>query len=389
MEEGVFLEWLKKDGDAVKEGEPLFTLESDKAAQEVESIDSGILHLTTAGPKAGDKVKVGNVLGYLLAADEAPPSHTEPAQDLVVSVSPGGSAHTQSFEPATPKADPPKARAEAFTPASPRARRAAKATDTDLATLKPTGSGGRIRERDVLAATQKRGEGMQWRDVPTTSIRRSIAERMEHTMRNVVPVTITCRCDASGMIKLRNQLKAAAVDNATSFNDIILKITAGALKAHPILTGRWNGKSIQLPEKMHIGFAVDTEEGLLVPVLQNVGNLRLSEITHQSRELIESARARRLKPEQMRDGCFTITNLGSFGVEAFTPIIHFPETAILGIGAIISEAVPLADGTIITLPQLTMSLTFDHRAIDGAPAARFLQTLRQRLESPSVWLLND
>lgn len=389
MEEGVFLEWLKKNGDSVKEGEPLFTLESDKAAQEVESIDSGILHLTTDGPKAGDKVKVGKVLGYLLAADEAPPSNTESVQAPVEKAPTARALNPQSPEAATPKSATAKSSVRAVTPASPRARRAAQAADIALETLHPTGKGGRIRERDVLAAAQKRGEGMQWRDIPTTSTRKRIAEHMEHTMRNVVPVTITCRCDASGMIALRKQLKEAAEANATSFNDIILKITAGALKAHPILTGRWNGGAIQLPENVHIGFAVDTEEGLLVPVLQNVGNLRLSEITKQSKTLIETARARRLKPEQMRDGCFTITNLGSFGIEAFTPIIHFPETAILGIGAIISQAIPLEDGTIVSRPQLTMSLTFDHRAIDGAPAARFLQTLKQRLESPSVWLLND
>ncbi len=390
MEEGTFLEWLKQGGDLIKEGEPLFTLESDKAAQEVESTDSGILHIPDNGPRAGAVVKVGEVLGYLLAEGESPPvesgerrPETAPAnvRDEVpqVSVAARVPAGCRSEGAAAPPA-----------PASPRARRAALAGGIDLSTVTPTGSGGRIRERDVLAVQVARDRsGVQWVDVPTSATRRLIAERLERSLRQTVPVTITGRCDATGLVCLRNQLKAVEAVPVPSFNDMIIKITAGALEAHPKITGRWAGSSIQFPEAVHIGFAVETEEDLVVPVLRDVASLRLSDVARRSKELIESARNRRISASEMGGGCFTVTSLGSFGVDAFTPVIQFPETAILGVGAISREAVSLPDGSIVSREQLTLSLTFDHRAIDGAPAARFLQTLRKRLESPTVWLFND
>jgi pyruvate dehydrogenase E2 component (dihydrolipoamide acetyltransferase) len=393
MEEGTFLEWLKKSGDIVKEGEPLFTLESDKAAQEVESTDSGILHVPADGPKAGAVVKVGAVLGYLLQKGEAAP--------LEASVSEAEKSPIQ-------KALPPEVRTNATTPAvtqistnalgktksdapaSPRARRAAAENSVDLSTVTPTGSTGRIRERDVLATARPREQGgVKWRDVPINAMRRIIAERLELSLRQTVPVTITCRCDATGMVSLRKQLKAAEVTPLPSFNDIILKITAGTLNAHPNLTGRWAGTHIQIPDSIDIGFAVETDEGLVVPVLRKPGSLQLSEIARRSKSLIELARSRRLTASEMRDGCFTVSNLGAFGVDAFTPVIQFPETAILGVGSIAREAVSLPDGTLVSREQLNLSLTFDHRAIDGAPAARFLQTLRTRLESPTAWLLRE
>jgi pyruvate dehydrogenase E2 component (dihydrolipoamide acetyltransferase) len=275
-------------------------------------------------------------------------------------------------------------------PASPRARRAAAESAVDLLTVTPTGSSGRIRERDVLArATLQDQGGVKWREVPISATRRIIAERVERSMRQTVPVTITCRCDATGMVSLRNQLKSADAIPVPSFNDIIIKITAGVLSAHPNLTGRWAGTHIQIPDAIHIGFAVETDEGLVVPVLRNPDGLQLSEISRRSKTLIESARTRRLTAEDMRDGCFTVSSLGGFGVDTFTPVIQLPEAAILGVGSIAREAVSLPDGTLVSRDQLSLSLTFDHRTIDGVPAARFLQTLRQRLESPAAWLFRE
>lgn len=389
MEEGIFLEWLKKSGDYVKDGEPLFTLESDKAAQEVESTDSGILHIPSSGPAPGAKVKVGAVLGYLLASGELPPDEQTSSPPLPSSPAPVPH-HLPLGEGAAADTGSLKHKLQSDTPASPRARRAAKATGVDLAALQPTGKGGRIRECDVLAASlELGGTGMKWRTTPTSPLRRTIAERMEHSKRNTVPVTITTRCDATGMVSLRTQLKAAAEFRVPSFIDIITKLAAGALKSHPHLSGRWADGAIQLPEAIHIGVAVDTELGLVVPVLRDVAGLALSEVSQKSQELFERARRGGLKATEMRDACFTITNLGGLGVEAFTPVINYPETAILGVGAIVREAVSLEDGTLVSRQQLTLSLTFDHRAIDGAPAARFLQTLRQRIEHPLVWLLNE
>ena len=172
-----------------------------------------------------------------------------------------------------------------------------------------------------------------------------------------------------------------------SYNDIVVKLVANALRSHPMLAGRWDGDRILVPEAIHIGVAVDTDHGLLVPVIRDVSELSLFEVARQSRTLIEATRTRLLKSDDMQGGCFTLSNLGSFGIEAFTPIINYPETAVLGLGAIIREPAVLEDGQVGVREQMTLSLTFDHRVVDGASGARFLQTLRQAVENPAAWLL--
>ena len=391
MEEGKFLTWLKRNGDAIKEGDPIFTLESDKAAQEVEAIDSGILHIPPNGPQPGDVIKVGHVLGYLLAEGEtAPTASLIPPTDVVLEPD-TKSKSVESRICGNPKPQsvglPESVGDQTQPPASPRARRAAKEHRVDLATLAPTGLGGRIRERDVLAASaQPQAACTSMREVPITSMRRAIATRMVNSLSNTAPVTITCRCDATNLVALRQQLKAGGSSILPGFTDIIAKITASALNTHPMLTARWDNDRLLMPEHIHIGIAVDTDAGLLVPVLRDVMTTSLTAVATRSRQLIEAARAGRLSAADMQGGCFTITNLGSFGIEAFTPIINYPEVAILGLGAILWEPVGLEDGTLTSRQQMTLSLTFDHRILDGAPAARFLQTLRQRMEEPFAWL---
>lgn len=386
------MEWLKRDGDAIKEGEPIFTLESDKATQEVESTDSGVLHIAPDAPKPGDVVKVGHLLGYLLAEGETIPIATAP----IVSASrpPVEAAAPVSNPNADPRAKPTVGPIVQETIASPRARRAARDNHIDLTALRPTGMGGRIRERDVLAATPIFHDAMAskttkpMREVLITALRRTIAERMMTSLRNTAPVTLTCRCDATNLVALRQQLKALGTDVVVpSYNDIVVKLVAIALRSHPMLAGRWDGDRILVPEAIHIGIAVDTDHGLLVPVIRDVSELSLFEVARQSRTLIEATRTRRLKSDDMQGGCFTLSNLGSFGIEAFTPIINYPETAVLGLGAIIREPAVLEDGQLGVREQMTLSLTFDHRVVDGAAGARFLQTLRQAVENPAAWLL--
>jgi len=386
MEEGKFLAWLKKDGDFIKEGDPIFTLESDKAAQEVEAIDSGLLHIAPDGPKPGDVIKVGHVLGYLLAEGE-----TAPTASLILP--------TDSGRPTDLVLEPePKSKsvgllesvgAQTQSPASPRARRAAKEHRVDLATLSPTGKGGRIRECDVLAAaTSTLITGMK--QVPLTPMRRTIAARLMHSRQTTVPVTITARCDATALLSFRQQLKSlsSSVQHAIpTINDILVKLTAAALRQHPMLAATWAEDHLLLPESIHLGIAVDTEAGLLVPVIRDVGTSTLTQIAAQSQKLIAAARSGQLAAADMQGACFTLSNLGSLGVEAFTPVINPPESAILGIGAIVREAVPLDDGTFTARDRLTLSLTFDHRVNDGAAAARFLQTLRHLIEHPLLGLV--
>ena len=399
MEEGKFLAWLKKDGDFIKEGDPIFTLESDKAAQEVEAIDSGLLHIAPDGPKPGDVIKVGHVLGYLLAEGEtAPtaslilPTDSGRPTDLVLEPNPKsksvesricGNSKPQSVGLLESVGD------QTQSPASPRARRAAKEHRVDLATLAPTGKGGRIRERDVLAAaTSASTSGMK--QVPLTPMRRTIAARLMHSRQTTVPVTITARCDATALLAFRQQLKSlsSSLQHAIpTINDILVKLTAAALRQHPMLAATWAEDHLLLPESIHLGIAVDTEAGLLVPVIRDVGTSTLTHIAAQSQKLIAAARSGQLAAADMQGACFTLSNLGSLGVEAFTPVINPPESAILGIGAIVREAVPLDDGTFTARDRLTLSLTFDHRVNDGAAAARFLQTLRHLIEHPLLGLV--
>ena len=390
MEEGTFLGWLKKDGDTVKMGEPLFTVESDKAAFDSEAIDSGILSIPASAPKPGDVVKVGCVLGYLLTAGEAQ-GGTTPQAALAPAAGPAvkAASESQTASPVPATVDLPAA-AATKSAASPRARRAAKVRHVDLDGLRPTGKGGRIRERDVLAVSaapadvSAKAPAASKLKVPITAQRRTIAERMMISLKNTAPVTLTCRCDATNLVALRSKLKLAADSSIVpSFTDIIAKVAGGALGQHPMLAARWEGDHILLPDAIHIGIAVDTEHGLLVPVVHDVTDLSVREIAHRSRSLIEAARSRRLKAEDMQGGCFTLSNLGSFGIEAFTPIINYPETAVLGIGAIIREPAVLENGQLGIRDQIILSLTFDHRILDGAPAARFLQTLREGIEKPA------
>ena len=180
----------------------------------------------------------------------------------------------------------------------------------------------------------------------------------------------------AGSSALRNRWKLRLQpEPAPSLNDIVAKLAAIALSEHPALGGRWEGDRIVLPTAIHIGIAVDTEHGLMVPVIRDVANLALEDVAQRSRSLIDAARRREIQAIDMKDGVFTISNLGSFGVEAFTPILNYPETAVLGLGAIRWEPVVLPSGQIVAREQMMLSLTFDHRVVDGAPAARFLQTL--------------
>jgi len=390
MEEGKFLAWLKKDGDFIKEGDPLFTLESDKAAQEVEAIDSGLLHIASNGPKPGDVIKVGHVLGYLLAEGETMPVATAPTV-------PTAPPHVETTIPISdpipePIVKPITKPMPEETPASPRARRAAKEHRVDLAKLAPTGKGGRIRECDILAAaTSTSTSGMK--QVPLTPMRRTIAARLMHSRQTTVPVTITARCDATALLAFRQQLKSItsslqhSIQVVPTINDIFVKLTAAALRQHPMLAATWAEDHLLLPESIHLGIAVDTEAGLLVPVIRDVGTSTLTQIAAQLQKLIAAARSGQLAAADMQGACFTLSNLGSLGVEAFTPVINPPESAILGIGAIVREAVPLDDGTFTARDRLTLSLTFDHRANDGAAAARFLQTLRYLIEHPILGLV--
>jgi pyruvate dehydrogenase E2 component (dihydrolipoamide acetyltransferase) len=371
MEEGTFAGWLKADGDPVRPGEPLFALESEKATEEVEGLDAGFLRIPPDGPNAGDKLTVGTVIGYVVAtADEPIPSSGAPA-----AVAPAPSATAPA--PASRERERPEQPRS-----SPRARRAAHELGIDWTKLDGTGKTGRIRERDVRGAggTSEPGGSL----VPITPIRRTIAARMLESHRTTVPVTLTTTSDATNLVRLRSQVKAAG-GPIPSYTDLFVKLVAVTLAKHPLLAGRWTDEGIRLPQAIHIGIAVDTDAGLLVPVVRDVPSLGIREVAAATRELIDRARGGRLATADMQGACFTVTNLGAYGIDGFTPVINPPECAVLGVGQIARRPAVVGDA-VVPRDQVTLSLTFDHRVVDGAPAARFLQAIAQAVEDPAPWV---
>ncbi|HMF17449.1 MAG TPA: dihydrolipoamide acetyltransferase family protein [Gemmataceae bacterium] len=417
MEEGTFVEWRKHDGDTIRPGDFIYVLESEKAAQEIEALDAGILRIPPDGPKPGEVVKVGQVIGFLAAAGESVAALDVGSRSVPAAAS---KATDAALQKATPVAGPAVRRLArslavditnvvgtgpggrilesdirqqiaATSPAtkhrhsiSPRARRVARELGIDWSSIQGGGGNGRIRERDIRAA-QGAAAGQL---LPHTQMRRTIAARMVAGHAQGAPVTLTTKADATNLVNIRKQFKMAATagDIVPTYTDLIVKLTAVALKKHPLLQAQWRDTGLFVPHKIDIAIAVDTEAGLLVPVMRTADALPLRQIAAQSHDLATRARAGTLTAEQMRDATFTITNLGGFGIDAFTPILNPPQCAVLGVGRIMREPAVVED-QIVPRDMATLSLTFDHRIVDGAPAARFLATLRECLEQPAAWLM--
>ena len=403
MEEGVFVGWIKRDGETIRVGDPIFTLEGEKATQDIEASDAGVLRIPATTPGPGTTVPVGAVIGYVLAPGEADPVNlSSPAEN--------GVEHRPTVE-AMAVASPPAPTSEVGAGAhirsrrdrpriSPLARRLARELGVDCSKLEGSGCTGRIRKVNILAAAQLRpSQGtlpaprresppVPGQTVPIGPTRRTIAARMVESGRSTAPVTLNTTIDATNLVNLRAQFKAASPPGLElpGYTDFIVKLTAMALKEHPLLHARWEGDRLVIPEEPNIGIAVDTDEGLLVPVIPCAARIGLGEIVARGRDLIRRARERRLRADEMQGGTFTITNLGAFGIETFTPIINLPECAILGIGRIVREPV-MAGEQVVARERMGLSLTFDHRIVNGAPAARFLQSLARLIENPGPWLI--
>jgi pyruvate dehydrogenase E2 component (dihydrolipoamide acetyltransferase) len=221
--------------------------------------------------------------------------------------------------------------------------------------------------------------------IPIGSIRRTIAERLRHSLSTTAPVTLTTTADAQNLVHLRERFKTntSADAEAPGFTDLFVRLVAMALQRHPRLNSRWQDNQILEIKEINIGIAIDTEAGLMAPVVHDAARLTLQEIASQTRNLIDRARQGKLHQKEMEGGTFTISNLGAFGIDAFTPIINWPECAVLGVGRIRRQPV-ITDEGIAARHEVTLSLTFDHRIVDGADAARFLQTLLSLVENPET-----
>ncbi|MEO2036031.1 MAG: dihydrolipoamide acetyltransferase family protein [Planctomycetaceae bacterium] len=392
MDEGTFGEWLKESGEHVETGDMVFVLEGDKAAHEVESFDSGILHIPSDAPQPGDIVEVGQLIGFLLAENESPPTSLESSgvvtdETAPVNLAPDNAAAGEGGnQPAAVSARKPSR-----TIASPRARHKARELGIDWNGIQGSGRNGRVRERDVVACAKRSrfdsstdsapaGSGTHQ---PGSKNRRATAGRMLAAARGTAPVTLTTKVDAGSLVKFRDELKGQAVGPALpSYTDIVVKLVANALAECPELNACWYDDGIYVYDDINIGVAVDTEAGLVAPVINDVSSCSLDDVAEQSRALVEQARAGTLSQSQLQGGTFTVTSLGMFDIDYFTPIINLPQSAILGIGRIVQEPVVRGDDIVIGA-TMGLSLTFDHRVIDGAPAARWLQQLSQFFQQPA------
>jgi pyruvate dehydrogenase E2 component (dihydrolipoamide acetyltransferase) len=381
--------WLIKEGDAVEKGQPIFEAESDKSVVEVEAPHSGTLGKFLASPE--DIVLAGEVVAILLAPGETRPAEAETPSPTTNSIPASTSLSTPKFSLSSSKTVQPSARLIA----SPLARKMARQEGIDLDTIKGTGPAGRIVKADIedvlqelAAAPPETRPIVPVVPLPLTGIRGAIARHMSESVHTTAPVTLTTEADAGSLVRLRQILKAEAGKrgDTISYDLLMAMITAQALQKHPKLNASLTPAGIVQHEQINIGVAVDTERGLLVPVLKAVPTRSLLDLAAELQAKVVKAQAGKATPEDLSGGTFTITNLGLFGIDAFTPIINLPECAILGIGCIREKPVA-RQGQLVLGQMMALSLTFDHRIVDGAPAARFLQEVTRLVEKPELILL--
>ena len=386
MEEGLLIEWFKKEGDAIKKNDPLFVVETEKVTNEYVATADGILAKILV--EGGNTVPVRTVVGYLITAGESL---------LELSLSPGASpapAVGAAYSPLAvqPEAAPGRSAGERIL-ATPIAKRMAKENNIDLATVKGSGPDGRIGQEDVERAIKAKEDTAQKPAlltqpaapgdlIPIEGIHAIIAERMFRSVSTTAQLTLHSEVDGTNMATWRARSKKECADSGTpvpSFNAILVSLAAKALQVHPRLNAKQSGEAIQLLGNINVGLAVDTEHGLMVVVVKDADKKVVAEISSEINAMAERAVNRKSSVEDLTGSTFTITNLGMFGVDYFTPIINPPEMAILGIGRM-QEKLVIKEGKVTQRNMLGLSLTFDHRLVDGAPAARFLQTIGTLIE---------
>jgi pyruvate dehydrogenase E2 component (dihydrolipoamide acetyltransferase) len=375
MEEGTLTGWRKKDGETVRVGEILFEVESDKAVQEVEALESGVLRIPADSPAPGTTIPVGTVIAYLVQPGEQMPDFRKAT--TLPAAGPAEAAPAPAPVPPAPAAHvPPAAPPGRRHPAiSPRAKRVAAELGVDWSRLRGSGSSGRIVERDVResAAPQMAGVG---------------AARMSSEARASAAATLTTEADAAELVRLHYHFTSSRTPVVPTYADVMMKAAAFALKEHPGLNARFEQGSFVRWASVNIGIAVDTERGLVVPVVHGVQSKTLVEIAGETADLIGRAHSGLLRPEELDGATFSITDLGVYEVDAFTPFINRPACAVLGLGRIVARQVVVdaRAGTVAIRPMVALSLTFDPGLADAAPAARLLQKIKQCVETPYLWL---
>ena len=384
MTEGTIQKWFKNEGDAIKTGESLFEVETEKVLYEVESPATGtvakLLYPLEASVPVGLPVAVIAEAGENVAEVAAKYGGGGVAAKAVAPPAPAAA----SAAPAAPSASGRREGA----PVTPAARKLAEEHKVDLAQIVGTGPGGRVTREDVQKAIDDRAKApvptpaapaiapaLAAQSLPLRGMRKVIAERMHKSLQGSAQLTITTEVDVTQLIDRRQEVQREF--NAT-YTDFIVQACAHALKQHPRMNSALDGDTIRYNGEVHVGLAVALEEGLIVPVVHNTDKKSLKDIAQEARSLAEKARAGKLSLEEVSGGTFTVSNLGMYGVDGFTPIINTPQTGILGVGRIVEKPV-IYRGEIAKRSMMVLSLTFDHRVIDGAPAGAFLQTVADLL----------
>ena len=438
MEEGRLVKWLKNEGDQVSSGDVLAEVETDKAVMELVARGDGILRKRLANE--GDASPVGNLIGIIAAADEnidalvggagaaapatpAPDTNAAAAQTTenagATSV-PENAAQSQGEASTPPEekaaaAQPPAPRPAAPAPpprpgatgqpqrpagavgrarSSPLARRIASERGIELSGVKGSGPGGRIVKRDIeSAAAAPRGSMIRrakpaedFQDVALTMIRKTIAKRLAESIGPVPTFYLTAEFDMGRAAEMRAALLEIGEEYKASFNDIVIRAVALALAEHPEVNAHWLGDRIRQHNRVHIGMAVAVEDGLITPVIFDADMKSLQDISREARDLAGRARERKLTPEQYTGSTFSISNLGMFGIDQFTAIINPPEAGILAVGSVESKPV-VVDGQVVVRQRMRVTMSCDHRVIDGALGAKFLQTLRRYIENPLLLVM--
>jgi pyruvate dehydrogenase E2 component (dihydrolipoamide acetyltransferase) len=407
MEEGTLATWLKQPGDQVHRGDVLAEIETDKATMELESFEEGLLERILV--QEGETVPIGQPIAIVGSGDgattaPAAPSPAETASRIEAAPEVEAPAPPPAAAPAPPPAAPPPEGRPAK--ASPMARAIARDHGIDLTTVTGSGPGGRVVKADVEALAA--GDGGRAapapaptgppapaapapapaaaddvEEVPLTSMRRTVARRLVESMQSAPHFYLTIQVDADALLGLRGELNRRLADEGIklSVNDLLVKACAVTLRAHPDINASWAGDKILRHRRIHVGIAVAVEGGLIVPVVRDTDQKSVSQISREAKALAERARAGKLRPEEFTGGTFTVSNLGMFGIDQFTAVINPPEAAILAVGTTSPEPV-VRDGRLATRQRMKLTMSIDHRTVDGATGAQFLADLKRVLEEP-------
>ena len=406
MTEGTVSKWLKKVGDKVKAGEILAEIDSDKATMEFESFyDGTLLYIGTPDKKSApvDSIlaiigKEGEDVSKIIEEEKKKLSKAEvkveSKKEEVKKTEPKKEVAEKKVERvAQPVERPTSFVSESSIKASPLAKKLAREKNLKLSLIAGSGDEGRVTKRDIeeylhFAAAPSNGKKSETKESYTeeevSQMRKTIAKRLAESKFSAPHFYLTMEIDAVELIKIRETINAVA-SVKISFNDLVIKATAAALREHPKVNSSWLGDKIRFNKHIHIGVAVAVEEGLLVPVVRFADTKTLSQIAGEVKDLAEKAKTKKLQPKDWEGNTFTISNLGMFGIEEFTAIINPPDACILAVGGI-KETPVVKDGKIIPGAIMKVTMSCDHRAVDGATGADFLQTLKTLLENPVVFL---